>query len=384
MESSRIFVRGLPPTFKEDEFKKHFGQKYALTDVKLFPQRRIGYVGYKTPEDAVKAVKYFNKSFIRMSKIGVEIARPIQDAKPLGLASAPTAQRTYASTATLEDESNPLKRKRGSQGKEEEDPKLKEFLQAMKPASKTKSWQNDDGEAVVDATEASVKPVNEEAAAGSDDEYEDVPTKKKRTTKSEAAVEPQPTVNDKDHDAATVQVPLNDAPDEETHAAPADPSASDADWLRSRTSRLLGIQDDEEDLPTRQTANDEDSDAEPPRAAAIRAQTSQSSPPEELTVVKHPEPTAIKDDDHTPTETKDAATESVRTSMRLFLRNLSYSVQDEDITAAFSRFGGLLEVSTQSFYIHFFTRLKDDHPDRDNLCNADDVNREKILVDASH
>jgi len=76
-ESSRIFVRGLPPTMNEADFKKHFG-KYEVTDARLFPQRRIGYVGYKSPEDAQKAVKYFNRTFIRMSKIGVELARPVR------------------------------------------------------------------------------------------------------------------------------------------------------------------------------------------------------------------------------------------------------------------------------------------------------------------
>ena len=62
----------------EEEFKKHFGVKYPITDAKLISNRRIGYVGYKTPEEAAKAVKYFNKSFIRMSKIGVELARPVR------------------------------------------------------------------------------------------------------------------------------------------------------------------------------------------------------------------------------------------------------------------------------------------------------------------
>jgi multiple RNA-binding domain-containing protein 1 len=76
MESSRIFVRGLPPKFTEDDVRKHFA-KFPVTDVKFFPHRRIGYVGYKTPEDAAKAVKYFNKTFIRMTKIFVEIARPV-------------------------------------------------------------------------------------------------------------------------------------------------------------------------------------------------------------------------------------------------------------------------------------------------------------------
>lgn len=77
MTSSRIFVRGLPPNMSEDQFRKHFSSPFTVTDVKLIPQRRIGYVGYKSPEDATKAVKYFNKSYIRMSRIFVELARPV-------------------------------------------------------------------------------------------------------------------------------------------------------------------------------------------------------------------------------------------------------------------------------------------------------------------
>lgn len=77
MASSRVFIKNLPPTISEDDFKKHFSATSAITDAKLIPHRRIGYIGYKTPEDAAKAVKYFNRSFIRMSKIAVEIARPV-------------------------------------------------------------------------------------------------------------------------------------------------------------------------------------------------------------------------------------------------------------------------------------------------------------------
>jgi len=77
MATSRIFVRGLPPSYTENDFRDHFAKRYAVTDAKLFPQRRIGYVGFKTPQDAESAVKYFNKSFIRMSKIWVELARDV-------------------------------------------------------------------------------------------------------------------------------------------------------------------------------------------------------------------------------------------------------------------------------------------------------------------
>ena len=76
MASSRIFVKGLPPALTEEEFRNHFAKQQSITDAKLLPHRRIGYVGYKTPEGAAKAIKYFNKSFIRTSRIWVEIARP--------------------------------------------------------------------------------------------------------------------------------------------------------------------------------------------------------------------------------------------------------------------------------------------------------------------
>ena len=78
MASSRIFVKGLPPNITESDLRKHFSSKNReITDIKLIPQRRIGYVGYKTPDVASTAVKYFNRSYIRMSKIAVEIARPV-------------------------------------------------------------------------------------------------------------------------------------------------------------------------------------------------------------------------------------------------------------------------------------------------------------------
>lgn len=73
MATTRVFVRGLPPSVSEDDFRDHFAKHYAVTDIKLLSQRRIGYVGFRTNEDAAAAVKYFNRSFLRMSKIGVEL-----------------------------------------------------------------------------------------------------------------------------------------------------------------------------------------------------------------------------------------------------------------------------------------------------------------------
>lgn len=77
MNSSRIYIRGLPPNLTDKDFQEHFSKFSPITDSKLISRRRIGYIGYKTNEDAARAVKYFNKTFIRLSKIAVELARSV-------------------------------------------------------------------------------------------------------------------------------------------------------------------------------------------------------------------------------------------------------------------------------------------------------------------
>lgn len=84
MDSSRIFVQGIPPSLTSAELRKHFSaNNREVTDVKVFPERRFGYVGFKTADEASKAVKYFNKTYIRMSRISVEPARPVGSFCPL-------------------------------------------------------------------------------------------------------------------------------------------------------------------------------------------------------------------------------------------------------------------------------------------------------------
>lgn len=76
-------MKNIPSTITEKEFRKHFSANgREITDVKILPHRRIGYVGYKTVDVANDAVKYFNRTFIRMSRIGVELAKPVSSASP--------------------------------------------------------------------------------------------------------------------------------------------------------------------------------------------------------------------------------------------------------------------------------------------------------------
>ena len=72
-----MFVSGLPRSFSDDQLKGHFASHFQVTDAHVLPKRRIGFVGFKNASAAKQAVAYFNKTYIRMSKIAVDIARPV-------------------------------------------------------------------------------------------------------------------------------------------------------------------------------------------------------------------------------------------------------------------------------------------------------------------
>ncbi|THY94654.1 hypothetical protein D6C92_04773 [Aureobasidium pullulans] len=353
-ESSRIFVRGLPPTMNEAEFRKHFGSKYEVTDARLFPQRRIGYVGYKSPEDAQKAVKYFNRTFIRMSKIGVELARPIGEAPtrrqgqssqhPLAMA------KMSAHNANAEPIVANLKRKRVTPEPEvkEKDPKLSEFLNAMQAPSKLRGTRGE--EVNIAAQELDTKVVVPEA--DSDFEYESVPKKQKSAA---PAVKPPPVPAATD--AMNIDKPgLPQGDQVEEGAQPTteqDTVMNDDDWMRSRTSRLLGLADEQEE--------------EEAIATSRPSHTVAASPSPEPTL--QPEPAAKEEEfegfEDEATQLMDDVEEKVRASQRLYLRNLSYATREDDLRTTFAGFGNLEEVhvpidpktgSTKGFaYLHFAT-----------------------------
>ncbi|EME83400.1 uncharacterized protein MYCFIDRAFT_164576, partial [Pseudocercospora fijiensis CIRAD86] len=341
MAASRIFVKGLPHTFDEASFRTHFSQNgRQVTDAKIFPNRRIGYVGYKTPEDAQKAVKYFNKTFIRMSRIGVELARPVDDQVQ---AKARTAAQTATPQPSKDVGSAELKRKSVSETKEKEsDPKLKEFLDAYKPKSKKREWEAEAAQVDSNSHSAEGQAIDSQSMAlvdahdgASDDEYENVPKKTKRAkleSETPTAAAPEvtsvtPNVSD-DWEGFD-----NEADAEERIETEAQAPVSDMDWIRSKTSRTLGLLDDEEEQDNAARATPKDD---------IVASTPDPVPvPEDEPISVIPTPPA-KDDGSQPPVDKDI--ESVRTTMRLFVRNLPYDVQRDDLEAEFEPFGNLEEV----------------------------------------
>lgn len=76
-QTTRIFVSGLPPKFTSHQLESHFGTRHQATDAHVIADRRIGFVGFRDTKSAHDAAKHFNRTYIRMSKIVVDLAKPV-------------------------------------------------------------------------------------------------------------------------------------------------------------------------------------------------------------------------------------------------------------------------------------------------------------------
>src|SRR5579862_2247979 len=91
--STRIIIKNLPNNITPSRLKQHFSSSQSgnaffaaevtdaklITDAKSGKSRGFAFVGYRTVEDAEKAVEWFNGTFVDMRKISVEIARRAGD-----------------------------------------------------------------------------------------------------------------------------------------------------------------------------------------------------------------------------------------------------------------------------------------------------------------
>lgn len=221
--------------------------------------------------------------------------------------------------------------------------------------SKSKTWANDD-DALKSAAD-NPPTGTQDADEASFEEPSSAQRKKAKVDEPVADSKPEPMVIDgtekEDNPEPTEQKPSDPQPQE---------PVSDADWLRSKTSRLLGLLDEEEQAEFDAKAQ-ENTDASK-EAEAERDQTP---------VIQHTEGNGTDE-----TEV-DVNINLIRSSARLFVRNLPYDAKEADLESFFAPFGKIEEVSI--FLFAFRVPLvaisngcsNDDLPDRDIRCKAHDV-----------
>ena len=201
--STRVFVSGLPPSFTSDDLRKHFAQKFGVTDAHILADRRIGFVGLPDHNAAQNAVKYFNRSFIRMSKISVALARPVDVSRDASGQAAPVSQKH----------------------------------EKLQNARKRKREQKDDGE-------LQRQPIQPVMAKHSGGPISSPPENK------------EPAFEGLDSDR-------EEKPDEVLEGG--DEPVSDMDWLRGKTNRTLDLQEPGEAASVPDTAHQLPSPVSPER-----------------------------------------------------------------------------------------------------------------------
>ena len=352
MASSRIFIRGLPPSLSHDEFDRHFSKPFKTTDARLIPQRGIGYVGYKTSDDALKAVKFFNKSYIRMSRIRAEIAHSVQERNALkvGANASMGIKRKYdtmQATDLQENDSNfqAMKNKDvATVGNKES--KLEEFLNVMRPRSKSKIWE--DHEALT--ARVPTKSLGDESLLRTDSKSEkdcEVLPEGRRETHMDHQ-ETEQTQPEKEVDQVkdiNIDLSPNEGEESKSQAAQLIQAQSDSDWLRLRTSRLLGLMDDDDDDALAGVPRLEEDETQETKASKLRHVSASNDP-----IVKDLKATQeVPETDTLAADSLPGVTQSPVDDTRLFIRNLAYSTTVLDLQDLLndSRYGAIQEVSLE-------------------------------------
>ncbi|XP_012538456.1 probable RNA-binding protein 19 [Monomorium pharaonis] len=173
---SRLIVKNLPKNVTDIKLKELFSQKGIVTDVQLKYAkdgkfRRFAFIGYKTEEQAKLAQSYFDQTCIDTSKISVEQCANLGDVKSkkksVDLVEKNNIEETKRKSDTKKKKEADKKKNdeiKKALEKHKDDPLFTEFLESHTHTGKEAKeiWKND-----IDVS------VKEETVAKSEDEFDD-------------------------------------------------------------------------------------------------------------------------------------------------------------------------------------------------------------------
>lgn len=361
---SRLIVKGLPKYLTEEKLKSHFAKEGNVTDVKLMKKRngesrQFAFIGYKSSEDADKAVAFFNRSYIDTARIEVLLAKTFSDPT---VPKAIREKRKIMEQNLIEKEERLLREQEQQQlykkqrlerkSKLDEEiaanPKLHEFIETLKPSSQVQSWKND---SLADGTGApSVKALEDALAqqdgvttqqnnieekydmatvpdAESDEEYEAFNRKDDDADEEEEMMMPLSSQNasSKPVSRTTDEFEETTVEENEESLAARNPDMSDLDWLKQRRVRIKENEEpNEPSEPKEETTpsvpqTKEDSSEEKPKPR-VKSAPKPYVDPEQVIVNK------------------------ISATGRLFIRNILYTSTEEEFKELFSQYGPLSEV----------------------------------------
>lgn len=293
----------------------------------------FGFIGYKTPEEALAAVTYFNGTFIDTSKITVELAKSVGDSSlvpPIyGSSRTPPAtssdiQPPSSASSLDEPSSAPLSSIDALLKDTKENKRLKEFLDIMKPKALSKTWQNDDGAGL----DVSTSPI-----IASKDNLTRASSALPNTSASSALENDNDLYEDmvKKSDSKTPEIPILDVIT----------TASNADWLKSKVADDVAAGSEptkvlDSSPPPTSTTSDTINAVEQEKLQSLAIDAPNKFPP-----TTDP-PKQMQQDDEI--DASISVKDQVMNTGRLFVRNLCFTCNEQDLQDLFSPFGVISEV----------------------------------------
>ncbi|CAG8494711.1 16167_t:CDS:10, partial [Racocetra fulgida] len=285
--------------------------------------RCFGFIGYRTEKEANDALNYFNNTFIYTSRITVEHAKPVCDPTlPKPWSAHSIGSSSYQRKHFQKSEANSVEIiKKRVKNDDLNDEKLEEFLEVMKPRSKSKTWANDDL-TFLESQQSSKNIITND----SDDElYQDLPNK------HDIIIE-----NDTNESNDSKKHNKDKLSREEVESSKG-LSVSDMEWIRMKMRRRLDIDD-----------NDDDNDIDVYKSKIFLKDNDDKN--NKIDTNPSPENDDSKENNNEknanlsgrPTEVPPE--ESIGETGRLFVRNLPYICSEEDLRKVFNKFGPLAEV----------------------------------------
>ena len=193
---SRLIVKNLPPKTTEDKVRQTFSEHGLITDVQLKYTkdgkfRNFAFIGFKTEDSATQAQRYRNDSYFGASKIQVEVCASLGDVekKPRAwskyakdssayqdLHAEETEKAVEKSAKAKRKEKKRLKHQKQKEvdelmAKYKDDPKFQEFIR-IHQRNATEAWNND---AILEVGKQFQDDNNDDEASdgGGDDETDD-------------------------------------------------------------------------------------------------------------------------------------------------------------------------------------------------------------------
>ncbi|CDS00031.1 probable RNA-binding protein [Sporisorium scitamineum] len=344
---SRLIVRGLPSYLTDARLREHFSQKGAVTDVKLMRRpdgtsRKFGFVGYRSDQEAQQALDYFNRTFIDTSRISIEFAKKIGDEELMKQREERRNRRTPA--AAPQDASSSIgdARKRKADKFDSKDQEgagkkkskkggaisFEEFMSVMQPKAKRKAWQNEDAlpEQTMQDIVAPVEAIEKKAAKKVQ--------KKAEAQAAAAAAAEAAALNNNASEASEAEA--------EPDAAANDVGLTDEEYMRLRMKHKVGtdldtLEEESSLAPQFEQSDDEkDDDAADSDADLDDEQVHDEEFERKQAELRRKAERAAEEDQK--------LVDQVMESGRLFIHNLPFAANEDEIQAFFESFGTVKQV----------------------------------------